>query len=304
MRVVTILVMFLILSILVPTVAAVSYTPINHVSDYAEIIDEDFEAQINALADEIEQSTTVEIAVLTIPSLEGGDIDQFAVETFEEWGVGQKDVNNGLLMVIAVEDRKWRIEVGYGLESVITDAMAGRIGRENFVENFRAEKYGQGIYGAILDVKGFVENDSSVISAYAGYDNDAGYDYENPLGFTLLNRILLSFFVFSALGIFEFLGIVIQDYGAWFMYFFLSPFWAIFPLILFGPYVGVGLLIMHLVCFPIIKKIGKKRGWARKLNSTRIKGGRFGGNGGSNSQSSSSGFGGGGSGGGGSSGGW
>ena len=184
-----ILALFLILSmVLVPIVAAVSYTPVNYVSDYAEIIDENYEAQINALAGDIEHNTTIEIAVLTVPSLDGGDIDLFAVETFHDWKVGKKDVNNGLLIVVAVEDHQWRIEVGYGLEPIITDAMAGRIGRANFVDNFRVGEYGTGIYGAVTDIQKIIENDPDAISAYS--DSGAEINEFKEIGIMVLPLLL------------------------------------------------------------------------------------------------------------------
>ena len=96
--------LFLLALLMLPVVFA--YEPINYVSDYADIIDDVTEAEINALALAVEENTTAEIAVLTISSLEGQNIDLFAVETFEQWGIGQKDVSNGLLIVIAVQDRE------------------------------------------------------------------------------------------------------------------------------------------------------------------------------------------------------
>src|SRR3989344_4421113 len=112
----------IVLLFLVPLAYAASYKPINYVSDYAEVISPEQEAQINALAAAIEKNSTVQIAILTVPTLNGQDINQFAVETFAEWGVGRKDVYNGLLLVVAVADRKWKIEVGYGLEGLLNDA--------------------------------------------------------------------------------------------------------------------------------------------------------------------------------------
>src|SRR3989344_3219961 len=157
--------LFLLILFIIPSALA-AYNPINYVSDYAEIIDDATEAQINQLAAAIEENTTAEIAVLTIGSLEGQNIDQFAVETFEQWGVGKRDVSNGLFIVVAVQDREWKIEVGDGLEGAITDAMAGRIGREHFTENFRAGNYGLGIYEALLDIESVLKKDESVISQY------------------------------------------------------------------------------------------------------------------------------------------
>lgn len=202
------LLIFLLISIMViPTInAAENYTPVNYVSDYANIIEDATEAQINTLAQEIEHNTAVEIAVLTILSLEGQegqDIDQFAVETFHDWGVGKKDVDNGLLIVVAVKDHQWRIEVGYGLEPVITDAMAGRIGRANFVDNFRAGNYGKGIYGAVADVQKVIQNDSSVIAAYSDSNEE-------------INDLKEIGMIFFALFLFVILSIVYMFFCHWF----------------------------------------------------------------------------------------
>ena len=152
--------------LLTPIAFAATYNPINYVSDYADIIDAGDESNINALAAAIQQNSTVEIAVLTVPSLDT-DINQFAVDMFKQWGIGKKDVDNGLLILIAPNEREWRIEVGYGLEPVLTDAMAGRIGREHFTENFRAGNYGNGIYDAIADIGKIIQKDESVISKYS-----------------------------------------------------------------------------------------------------------------------------------------
>lgn len=179
---------------LLPVVLAADYNPLNFVSDYAEIIDEADEAEINALAAQIEQNTTIEVAVLTIPSLEGEDLDQFTVETFDDWGVGKEDVDNGLLMVVAVEDRKWRIEVGYGLEPVITDAMAGRIGRANFVDNFRAGDYGAGIHGALVDIKKIIENDPEAVYAYSEERADAEEQQMQKLFFLFVLFVIFTIF--------------------------------------------------------------------------------------------------------------
>ena len=122
--------LFIIFLLLLPIALAATYTPINYVSDYADIIDAESEAKINSLAAAIEKNSTVEIAVLTIPAVEG-DINQFTVDIFKQWGIGKKDIDNGLLILIAPNEHEWRMEVGYGLEPVLTDAMAGRIGREH-----------------------------------------------------------------------------------------------------------------------------------------------------------------------------
>ena len=76
-----------------PSALSAAYSPQGYVSDYADIITPEWETQISSLASEIQSSTTAEVAVLTIPSLEGGDINQFAVETLKDWGIGKKGIN-------------------------------------------------------------------------------------------------------------------------------------------------------------------------------------------------------------------
>ena len=162
MKKILIFVIFMLLSL---SVFAVDFPePTGYVNDFANIFSEQEQQGMESLLDQIEKNSTVEIAVVTIPSLEGLSKEQYAVELFEKWKIGKKDVDNGLLILIAPNEREYRIEVGYGLEGVITDTMAGIVGRKNFVENFRAEKYGAGVKDAILDFKGLIEKDPTVIS--------------------------------------------------------------------------------------------------------------------------------------------
>ncbi len=184
---------FLLIFLIIPAVFAAQYEPLGYVSDYADITDDETEAQINALAVEIEQNTTAEIAVLTINSLEGQNIDQFAVETFEQWGVGKEGVDNGLLIVIAVDDKQWKIEVGYGLEGTITDAQAGRVGRARFVENFLAGDYGKGIYEAVSDFKALIEKDPTIVSAYAAQETAEDKEWWFVIGWVLLFVLLFGY---------------------------------------------------------------------------------------------------------------
>ena len=79
-----------------------------------------------ALAD-LERSDSTQIAVLTIPSLEGGSLEEFSLKVAEAWGLGQEKWDNGALLLVARDERKMRIEVGYGLEGRLTDLLAGRI---------------------------------------------------------------------------------------------------------------------------------------------------------------------------------
>lgn len=138
--------------------------PIGWVNDFAGVIEEPYENRITNLIEEIEKNTSIEIAVVTVQSLEGDTIEKYAVKLFEEWGIGKENKDNGLLILAAIEDREWRIEVGYGLEPIINDAKAGRIGRNYLSPNFKEQKYGEGFYQAVKAIDKEIEEEKTIIS--------------------------------------------------------------------------------------------------------------------------------------------
>ncbi len=119
--------------------------PVNYINDYYNLIDDSYEDNLNNILSQYEDSTDVEIAVITIPSLYNNDISDYAQKIGEKWGVGKKGYDNGVVLVISVNDREWAISTGYGMESVLPDAKCYRIGSNTLVENFRNEEYDKGI---------------------------------------------------------------------------------------------------------------------------------------------------------------
>jgi len=115
------------------------------VSDFAGILSEDTKTQISGLCDEVQRSTGAEIAVVTVTSLEGMSVEEYAVRLFDKWGIGEKAKDNGVLFLIAPTDHEVKIEAGYGLEPVITDGRAGAILDESVVPFFKTGDYNQGI---------------------------------------------------------------------------------------------------------------------------------------------------------------
>ena len=126
----------------------------------------EYRQKITDLADKINKETTVEIAVLTIESLEGDSPENYALQTFRQNGVGKKDNNNGLLILVAKNDRKYKFEMGYGLEGTIPDAMKVPIGDKIITPNFRNGDYGKGIYESMIVIEGLVTNNTEVLSKY------------------------------------------------------------------------------------------------------------------------------------------
>ena len=141
-------------------VRAIEYpTPSGFINDYAELLTSEEQQTLEATLNQFKQESGTEIAVMTIPSLEGDPIEDYAVRLFEEWGIGDKEKDNGLLLLIAKDDRAVRIEVGYGLEGTINDAKAGRIIREIIAPRFQQEQYADGITAAVTTLMGEIKQD-------------------------------------------------------------------------------------------------------------------------------------------------
>jgi uncharacterized protein len=121
--------------------------PQGYVSDFAGVIDAGSKSQLEAYCGSVEQSTGAQMALVTIRSLEGEPIEDVANTMFRAWGVGQKGKNEGILMLLSIGDRKSRLEIGYGLEPILPDGLAGSILRE-MRPALRQKQYGEGMMAA------------------------------------------------------------------------------------------------------------------------------------------------------------
>jgi uncharacterized protein len=120
------------------------------VNDYAKLLSPERAAlALEAQLEKFEQETGHQIAVLTIPSLEGDSLEDFSIRVAETWKIGKKGFDNGAILLVARDDRKLRIEVGYGLEGVLPDAIASRIIREVITPRFRSGDYTGGIEAGV-----------------------------------------------------------------------------------------------------------------------------------------------------------
>lgn len=138
--------------------------PAGRVTDLANVIEAATEAEITSRLQRLEDQTTHEIAVATVTSLDGMTVDDYKVRLFKEWGVGQEKKDNGVLIVVAPNEREIGIEVGYGLEGVLPDGLAGQIIRENFIPRFRDNDYNGGIRDGTARIADVVEK-QQVLSA-------------------------------------------------------------------------------------------------------------------------------------------
>ena len=132
--------------------------PNGPVNDFANILDDATEARLRALIGGVERDTTAEIAVATVPSLDGSAVEEIATRYFNTWGVGQKALNNGVLLLVAPNEREVRIEVGYGLEPILPDGLAGEIIRKTVLPKFKDGDYPGGIAAAVDRLATIVRN--------------------------------------------------------------------------------------------------------------------------------------------------
>jgi len=119
------------------------------VNDYAGVMNQEQARSLESQLAQFEQDTGHQVAVLTIPTLDGEDIEGFSIRVAENWKIGKKGFDNGVILVVAIKDRKLRLEVGYGLEGVLPDAIAKRITSDYIVPHFRSQDYAGGILAGI-----------------------------------------------------------------------------------------------------------------------------------------------------------
>lgn len=135
------------LALLVQELALPALT--GRVVDNADVLTAEEERSLVARLETLERETSTQIVVVTIPTLGGETLEDYSFRLAEAWGIGQEEPDNGVVVLAVVSDRRARIEVGYGLEAVIPDGLAGRIIRERMVPAFRQGDFYAGLNGAV-----------------------------------------------------------------------------------------------------------------------------------------------------------
>lgn len=143
--------------ILISTKVMAMVTPTNdfYVNDYANLLNEETKEYIISTNKSLCSQTGAQIVVVTVPSLDGDSLEDYATTLFRNFGIGDKNKNNGVLLLLALEERKFRVEVGYGLEGVLPDGKTGRIQDEYIIPYLKQNNWNDGIkngYNAILEV--------------------------------------------------------------------------------------------------------------------------------------------------------
>lgn len=183
-----------------------------------------------------EDSTSNQIAILIIPSLDGDVLEEYSIRVAEKWKLGQKEKDNGVLLLIAVDDHKMRIEVGQGLEGVLTDALCSRIIRNEIAPAFRRSEFDVGVAAGI----------DSIIKAISGEYTAEDIDTsEQELSVT--DRIIFGAFIYVILGVFTLISVFVRGGAGWGIYAFLIPFYTLFGWIPFGTF-SAGLWVGLVYC--------------------------------------------------------
>jgi uncharacterized protein len=240
------------------------------VTDNAQILSSETQKLLTDILKAHEKRTGNQIAILTLPTLDGESIEGYADRVFKEWKLGQKDKDNGILIIVVPNDRRMRIEVGYGLEGTMTDLMAGRIIRDVITPKFKNGDYNCGITDGAQAVIKVLEGDQQLESATIGTTGDKSMVSKKSNSIdsqvediSIIERILLGCFIFGIIGLFTIIGIISPGVG-WFLYLFLIPFWAMFPIIVLGTKGAFICLITYLIVFPTTKLFIKRTKWYEK----------------------------------------
>ena len=138
------------------------------VNDFASVLATDVKNSVYQKAVEVYENTGAQIVVVTVPSLEGKDINTYANELFNDWEIGSSNKNNGVLFLIAVQDRMSRIEVGYGLEGALNDAKVGRMQDDLAIPYMKNDDYSSAVENIVTELQGIIYNEYGI---EGGFDN-------------------------------------------------------------------------------------------------------------------------------------
>jgi uncharacterized protein len=243
------------------------------VVDEAGIVPDDVEARLEQRLAAYEAESGSQVVVLTVDDLRGDPIEDFSLRVAETWKIGRGGVDDGVIFVVARDDRRMRIEVGYGLEPELTDLESGRILDEIVSPRFRQGDFGGGVEAGVDAILAGIEG-AELPEPPASAPGEGV-----PLGARILGMLIFVFVI----GIFSLAAIATPGGGGWFLYLFLVPFYLLFPMFLVHVLAGPIAAALWLVLFPILRPLARRRGWTKRFfdqgGSRRYRRGGWGGGG-------------------------
>ncbi|BCW92861.1 MAG: hypothetical protein KatS3mg007_0755 [Thermoanaerobaculum sp.] len=226
------------------------------VNDLVGLLNEETRARLEQKLAGLEQATGAQMAVLIIPSLEGENLEDFSHRVASTWQLGQKGKDNGVLFLIAKNDRKMRLEVGYGLESVLTDATCRRI-LDNLVRpHFRAGRFDAGVEEAVAAVAALISGEKQVDQVVPKKRSAQNAPWYFRLFIFLIGAAALTPFTLRAL--------FAQGFHSWYTWFVLLPFWTALTTVV-QPHAGLVVGVLWLLGVPIVKVLVGHSSWGRRF---------------------------------------
>ena len=151
------------LLVLIVSLSALSFPKLTgRVVDEANIFSSSEETQLTSLLVGLEKDSDIQAVVVSVKSLDGYDVADYTIRLAEEWKIGSKANENGLILLVAPNERDVRIEVGYGLEHKLTDGMSGYIIRKDIIPNFRSGSYFSGVKAGLITVNNVMTGKTSI----------------------------------------------------------------------------------------------------------------------------------------------
>ncbi len=132
------------------------------VNDFAQVLSPAYEKKMAAITRELLQKTGIPVVVVTMPDIGGAEYNDYANRLYEAWGIGKKGEDKGVLIFVTVKERKMRIEVGYGLEGVIPDGLAGEIRDQYMIPYLRKNQYNEGLLNGVLGITQVIARSAGV----------------------------------------------------------------------------------------------------------------------------------------------
>ncbi len=165
----------------------------SRVNDYADIITPEYERQIEDYLYSLENTTQIQMAVLTVKSLEGQDIESFSIDVADAWKLGQNDKDIGALLIVSLDDRTIRIEVGYDLEEKLTALKCGLIIRNIITPEFQTNNYGEGILQGVKNMGGIASDNTELIAKSVLKEDDKAEDSKYSIIIVLIFIFIILF---------------------------------------------------------------------------------------------------------------
>ena len=169
--------------------------PTDYVNDFAHVLNPETAAKISNTAKQLDEKANAQVALVTINTLEGRDIESYAVDLFKQWGIGRKGTDRGVLILYVIQDRRARIEVGYGLEPILPDGKVGGFQREA-IPQMRAGDYNGALWLVFGRVAQIIAADANIqLDDLSAMPRAPAREDRQPQGFSL-GQIIFGIIIF------------------------------------------------------------------------------------------------------------